>query len=182
LFACLFALPSLLTILQGCGNNTTDSTEIITWGLKLQIGGYVLDSIFSDTTSNRFGTHGDSDKKYYRVNMDNIKTKVPDYLEAPHIGKIYGWNPDCFRYVVFMFLRGGGQVLPDYSYSYSDWQGPDYFLETDTSGNFDFSSIKEYYTEQEGVQFWIIPKKFSKYESDKLCYPKNNHILVQFSL
>lgn len=163
----MFVLPCFFFALQSCSEYLPPDEGIV-WGLKLQIGDYILDSIFSneDISDSRFGLHGDSDEEYYRVNMDKIETKVPNYAEAFYTGKIYGWDTDCFRDVYFMSRRG--KVV----------SSPDFYFEVDSDGKFNFSEIAEHYTELSGVQFWIRPRVLQ----GKACYPKNNPILVHFSL
>ena len=166
LFAGLFALSVLSLFLQSCSEDPEDNG--VEWGLKLQIGSFVIDSVFSNTSGSdsRFGTHGDSDEKYYRVDMNGIESKVPDYSTAPHTGKIYGWDEDCFESVYFMPRPTQDSIPKDYSFN------------VDSFGNFNFTAIEKDYSGMESVEYWIR----LNLKSDASCYPENSPILVHFSL
>jgi hypothetical protein len=98
------------------------------WGLKLQIGDYVLDSIFPPL-NDRYGN------RYYYLTMDSIETKVPNYREVPHIGRVYGWDPECAETIYFN------------SQWYSGWgvSNDNFYIRVDPLGYFDFSEVLETY-------------------------------------
>jgi len=95
------------------------------WGLKLQIGNYVLDSIFNPYR----------DGRYYDVTMDNIETMVPNYREVPHIGRVYGWDTECAEFICFS---------PKWKYKYEN-SPSDIYTRVDPLGYFDLSIVLKTY-------------------------------------
>ena len=152
--------PLLVLALMGCdlmddSSETQKEERMVNWGLRLQIGGYILDSIFPPADWNTYNN--------YSVTMSTICTRETNCMTVPHTGQIYGWDETCLKNVEFFSTMGGGGVLPVDS----------------LTGEFDFSSIFIGY--QGGVTYKIWPN-FKK-NSDYVCL-KNPAagIAVTFSL
>ncbi|MDR3002220.1 MAG: hypothetical protein LBU89_13280 [Fibromonadaceae bacterium] len=131
-------LPFLIfgLVLQGCGpglnGEAVDNSGLrsytvpsMEWSLMLKIGDYVLDSIRAESKSKT------------EVIMDSITVKVPNYLDVPHIGRVYGWDPRCAGRISFTpQWRWGGGVCAD-----TDW----IYIPVDPLGYFDFSKVLDRY-------------------------------------
>lgn len=132
--ALFIVLAALL--LQACLWDSNNEEEIppqkryVRWGLKLQIGNYVLDSIFTPPDSELAG-------RDYNVSMDNICGIESGCDTVPRIGKIYGWDSTCFSMVSFSSVSQGV------------WEK----FHVDSEGMFDFSELP--LEVQGGVTFWF---------------------------
>lgn len=133
----LFGLLALLA-LQSCLSSNDpepDEPRYVRWGLKLQIGNYVLDSIFPPLKSTLNG-------QYFQVSMKDICTVEPGCDTVPRTGHIYGWDSECFSHVEMNSAIMGGGAVP-----------------TDTAtGAFDFSDLN--ISLQGGVVYSVsVPSK-----------------------
>ncbi|MDR3002219.1 MAG: hypothetical protein LBU89_13275 [Fibromonadaceae bacterium] len=121
---CINPMPGM------CGGGAIDPNAPIDpefeWSLRLQIGDYVLDSIPAENSDRRV-----------HITMDSITVKVPNYLDVPHIGRVYGWDPRCAGRIKFIpqWRWGGGGCAN------TNW----IYIPVDPLGYFDFSKVLDRY-------------------------------------
>jgi hypothetical protein len=99
-------LPHLL-FLQGClfeeEKEELPPTRQVYWGLQLEIGKYKTDSIYGDTTVD-YGY-----ENLLHIDIHNVCDVEPGCDTVARKGRILGWDPTCFSYVVMTSLQVGGQ-------------------------------------------------------------------------
>jgi hypothetical protein len=146
---CKMVLVIVLFSLVGCnllGDDTPKEKEnrTINWGLRLQIGNYTLDSIFPP--------EGWSQNGFYSVDMREICIQEPNCRTVPRVGKLYGWDNDCFEHVEFYAPIGDmGQAAVD-----------------SVTGEFDFSHIN--LELQGGITYRIWPQNKYDLMPDLKCW------------
>jgi len=132
------------------------------WGLKLQIGNYLLDSIFNPYR----------DGRHYDVTMDNIENIVPNYREVPHIGRVYGWDTECAEDISF---------IP--KWEYKNGNSPrNIYIRVDPLGYFDFSIVLKTYPFEDfgpdkypnGSEYYVKPEFQSNEALKIVCFNLNS--------
>jgi len=112
--------------LSGClldENDEEPPPREVRWGLKIQIGQYVKDSIFPPKIEDLVDSSSyDAAYGSYHVSMDSICYYEPGCDTVPRILQIYGWDPTCFSKMRMSSLMGGGSAsVPVDSTGLADW-------------------------------------------------------------
>jgi len=98
----------------------------VRWGLKIQIGQYVKDSIFPPTR----GELADStsyDGIAYKVSVDSICYYEPGCDTVPRYVQLYGWDSTCFSGLRMTSLGIASENLPLDSNGVAVWSGTGLF-------------------------------------------------------
>lgn len=153
---------SLLIVLSldGCvfdsDPKVVQEERVVNWGLKLQIGNDVVDSILPPV-----GWDPNTD---YDVFMTNICAIEPACATVPRKGKIYGWDPVCFDGIEYNSMIGGGGVISVDS----------------LTGEFDFTNMNISY--QGGITYKLWPRDNPR-NTKYFCYRRPAFSMaVHFSL
>lgn len=152
-------LTLIIFALMGCNilgseDSAKKERREVHWGLRLQIGNYVLDSIFPP--------EGWNSNEFYAVSMLDICTTEPNCRTSPHIGKIYGWDNECFDSVIVTSPIGDGYKIP---------------VDPQTA-EFDFSRVN--LEVQGGISYRIMPQFKPDSLSQYDCYSNDFTIMSVF--
>jgi len=94
----------------------------IRWGLKIQIGQYIKDSIFPPKFEDLLDSPN-YDGIAYQVSMDSICYYEPGCDTVPRTVKVYGWDSTCFSSLRMSSTAGGSKNLFVDSNGVAVWSG-----------------------------------------------------------